>query len=168
MKDSSETKEEREKKRKLEETSKGKSTRTSEESILPQREIIDAVSKSDEKMETLFKKSRRKDGQISADNHGFSRSPTPWNEHKHCENETRNVQREATNPREPMKARIKVVTGFHSEKSEPEVIPERIFYRKRDDDENARMNAPRSRSHMLSFTSRTMKKETNSSGQRTC
>ena len=50
--DLSETEEETEKERKLEETSKGKSTRSSEESIFLQREIIDAIRKSDEKMET--------------------------------------------------------------------------------------------------------------------
>ena len=56
MKDSFETEEEREKKRKLEETSRSKSTRLSDETIFLQREIIDAFTRSDEKMETNSKK----------------------------------------------------------------------------------------------------------------
>ena len=47
-------------KRKLEETSKGKSTRTSEESIYLQREIIDAIRKSEEKMEIYSRKTDEK------------------------------------------------------------------------------------------------------------
>ena len=58
VKDSSETEEE--KKKKLEETSKGKSTRTSEESILLRREIIDAIRKSEEKMEINSRKTDEK------------------------------------------------------------------------------------------------------------
>ena len=60
MKDSSETEEEREKKRKLEETSKGKSTKTSEESIFLQREIIDAIRKSEEKVDIYSRKTDEK------------------------------------------------------------------------------------------------------------
>ena len=64
MKDSSETEEEREQKKMLEETSKGKSTRLGAESVFLQRELIDAIRKSDDKMETYSRKSRRKDGQV--------------------------------------------------------------------------------------------------------
>ena len=53
-KDLSETEEDTEKK--LEETSKGKSTRSSEESTFQQREKIDAIRKSDEKMEMYSRK----------------------------------------------------------------------------------------------------------------
>ena len=76
MKDTSETEEEREK-RKLEETGKSKSKRTSEESIFLQKETIDALRKSEEKME-IHSKNPREDGHISADNHGFSRNTAPW------------------------------------------------------------------------------------------
>ena len=59
-KDTSETEGEREKKRKLEETSEGKSTRTSEESVFLQKEIIDAIKKSKEKMEIYSRKTDEK------------------------------------------------------------------------------------------------------------
>ena len=52
-----------------------------------------------------------------------------------------------------------VITGFHSETTESEVmqlLKELMLY------------APQSRSHTHSFTSKTMEKETNSSGQGTC
>ena len=60
MKDSSEIEEEREKKRKLEDTSKGKSTRTSEESIFLQREVIDGIRKSEEKVDIYSRKTDEK------------------------------------------------------------------------------------------------------------
>ena len=60
MKDSSETEEETEKKRKLEETSKGKSTKSSGESMFLQREIIDAIRKSVQKMEANSRKADEK------------------------------------------------------------------------------------------------------------
>ena len=63
-----------------------------------------------------------------------------------------------------------VITGFHSETPEPEVIQllKASITEIGMTIENARIECLRSRSHMLSFTSRTMKKETNASGQRTC
>ena len=63
-KDSSKKEVEREKKRKLEESSKGKSMRLSDERLFLPREIMDAIRKSDEKMEAYSKKNRRKDVQI--------------------------------------------------------------------------------------------------------
>ena len=38
--------------------------RLSDESLFLQRETIDAIRKSDEKMESYLKESRRKDGQV--------------------------------------------------------------------------------------------------------
>ena len=92
MKDTSETEEEREKKRKVEETSKSKSMRTSEEPVFLQREIIDAIRKSEEKTEIYQRSTHDK---ISEDNHGFSRNTAPWYELNHCENERRRRQIQA-------------------------------------------------------------------------
>ena len=63
-----------------------------------------------------------------------------------------------------------VITGFHSETSESEVtqLREETITEIGMTIENARIGSPQSPSHMLSFTSRTMTKETNTSGQRTC
>ena len=60
MMDSLESGDEREKKRKLEEMSEGKSTRPSEDAMFLRREIIDTITKSDEKMKTYSKKADEK------------------------------------------------------------------------------------------------------------
>ena len=52
MKNSFKSEEERENQRKMEETRKSKSTRLSDEALFAQREIIDSITRSDEKMET--------------------------------------------------------------------------------------------------------------------
>ena len=59
-----------------------------------------------------------------------------------------------------------VITGFHSEISEPEVM--QLLKESITEMGMTIENVPQSRSHMLSFTSRPMTKETNTSGQRTC
>ena len=54
--DSLESEDEREKKSKLEEMTEGKSTRPSEDAMFLRTEIIDAIKRSDEKMEAYSKK----------------------------------------------------------------------------------------------------------------
>ena len=88
--------EEREKKRKLEEMFEGKSTRPSDDAMFLRSEIIDALKKrSDEKNGKLLKENRRKDGKVSAENHGFSRNTAPRDKLIHCENERRRRQIQA-------------------------------------------------------------------------
>ena len=58
--DSLESEDEREKKSKLEEMTEGKSTRPSEDAMFLRTEIIDAITRSDEKMETYSKKADEK------------------------------------------------------------------------------------------------------------
>ena len=58
--DTLETEEEREKKRKLEEMCEGKSTRPSEDAVFLRKEIIDALERSDEQMESYSKKTDEK------------------------------------------------------------------------------------------------------------
>ena len=56
MMDSLESEDDQGKKRKLEEMSEGKSTRPSDDAMFLRREIIDAITRSDEKMETYSEK----------------------------------------------------------------------------------------------------------------
>ena len=58
--DTLETEDEREKKRKLEEMCEGKSTRPSEDAVFLRKEIIDALERSDEQMESYSKKTDEK------------------------------------------------------------------------------------------------------------
>ena len=60
MMDSLESEDGREQKRKLEEMSEGKSTRPSDDAMFLRREIIDAITRSDENMETYSKKADEK------------------------------------------------------------------------------------------------------------
>ena len=56
-------------------------------------EIIDAITRSNEKIETYSKKADEKMDKVSAENHGFSRTTASRNEHNHCENEGRRNDR---------------------------------------------------------------------------
>ena len=77
-----------------------------------QREIIDEIRKSYEKMETYsrkadeemdkfdrkmenYSKKTNEGGHISADGHRYSRNTGPWDELNHCENERRRRQIQA-------------------------------------------------------------------------
>ena len=124
-------KQKKEKTRKLEETSKGKSTRTSEESIFLQREIIHAIRKSEEKIEIYSRKTDKKmdkflqtiTGSVGTQLHGMNSTIVKMQEeddrHKQISeiimnmekkilDIDENVKTEVTNPGEHMKTRIKV------------------------------------------------------------
>ena len=75
--DTLESEEDRDKKRKLG-TCEGKLTKPSEDALFFRKDIIDALKRSEEK--------RRKDGKVSTENLGFSRSTDPRDELNHCEN----------------------------------------------------------------------------------
>ena len=147
IKDSSETEEKREKKRKLEETSKGKSTRTSEESIFQQEGIIDAIRKSDEKMEKYSRKSDEKmdkflqtvTDSVGTQLHGLNSTIVKMKEeddkYKQIIEKLMNMEKKILDIHENVKTEVAkpggahgdqnqgkaVTTGFHSETSESEV-----------------------------------------------
>ena len=148
MKDTSETEEEGEKKRKLEETSKSKSTRTSEESIFLQKEIIDAIRKSEEKMEIYSWTTDEKmdtfllkiTDSVGTQLHGMNSTIVKMKEeddrYKQINEIIMNMERKILDmdekcenrSDEPKVAHVDqnqgeaVVTGFHSETSESEVV----------------------------------------------
>ena len=84
--DTLESEEDREKKRKLEETCEGKLTRLSEDAMFLRREIIDALKGSDVKMESYSRKTDEKMENFPQ-NLRFSRSTITWDELSHRENE---------------------------------------------------------------------------------
>ena len=84
----------RKEKKKLEELGEGKSIRPSEDAVFVKKEIIDAIRRSDDKLESF---SQRTDEKNYTNNHELSRNTASWNEHNHRENERRKRGKEATN-----------------------------------------------------------------------
>ena len=148
MMDSLESEDEREKKRKLEEMSEGKSTRPSEDAMFLRREIIDTITKSDEKMKTYSKKADEKmykllqtvNDSVGSQLNGINTTIAKMKEE--CDDRYKQIHERIANMEkkisdtvekcenrndEPNRAQDDqnqgkaVVTGFHSETSESEV-----------------------------------------------
>ena len=77
MMDSLESEDEREKKRKLEEMSEGKSTRPRDDAMFLRREIIDVITRSDEKMDTCL---QTINGSVGSQLHGMNTTSTKMKE----------------------------------------------------------------------------------------
>ena len=194
MKETLETEEEREKQRKLEETSKSKSTRTSEESTFLQKETIDAITKSEEKMEISSGKTDEKmdkflqkvTDSVGTQLHGMNSTFVKMKEddrYKQISERIMNMEkildidekyenrsdepRGAHGDQNQGKA---VITGFHSETSESEVIQllkETITETGRSI-ESARIECTAKPITHALIHFKNDEERTNSSGQRTC
>ena len=148
MMDSLESGDEREKKMKLEEMSEGKSTRPSEDAMFFRREIIDTITKSDEKMKTYSKKAGGRvdkflqtvNDSVGSQLNGINTTISKMKEE--CDDRYKQIHARIANMEmkisdtaekcenrndEPNRAQDDqnqgkaVVTGFHSETSESEV-----------------------------------------------
>ena len=188
--DTLESEEDREKRRKLDEVSEGKLTRPSEDALFLRKEIIDAVKRSEEKNDEKMEKfSQKITDSAGAQLHGMNSTIVKMKEegddrYKQISERITNMEKKILDmdqkyenrSDEPREAHVdqnqgKAVTkGFHSETSEPEVIQllKESITEIGMTIEKARIECPAKPITHASFISRTMTKETNTSGQRTC
>ena len=158
-------------------------TRPSEDALFLNKEIIDALKRSEEKHDEKMEKLQQKiSDSVGAQLHGMN-SAIVKNEEEDdrykqinegftdIEKKILEVDKKYESKSEESKgAHVDrsqgkaVTTRFHNETSEPEVI--QLLKESKTGIGITMENV--SRSHMLLFTSRTMKNETNLSGQRTC